>query len=153
MRPVVFAGAPSVLSPAQADDLDRWLVALTGTGIDVRRLQRDRYAPDVWDQLGRCLEGVAAVVVFGLRQLAVQSGVWRPGTAEQKDVGLTGWATPWVQLEAGMAIARGLPLLVVAEPGVREGIFDPAVWCGAVHGAALGAGVDEPPVRRWRRAF
>ena len=34
----------------------------------------------------------------------------------------------WTQLEAGLAIAAGLPVLALAEPGIHEGVFDPTTW-------------------------
>ena len=33
-------------------------------------------------------------------------------------------STPWNQVEAGMAAALGLPVLVVREPGVVGGVFE-----------------------------
>ena len=35
--------------------------------------------------------------------------------------------TPWTHIEAGMAYGRGLPLLLLREPGVSTRTFDDAV--------------------------
>jgi hypothetical protein len=32
--------------------------------------------------------------------------------------------TPWNQLEAGIAYAMGLPMMIVKEPGISGGVFD-----------------------------
>jgi hypothetical protein len=99
------------------------------------------------------MESASAVVVFGFRQMWVESGVWRPGTLEQAETAPVHWTTPWVQIEAGMAAARRLPLLVVAEDGVTEGAFGGDVWREPVFGTALHGQVTDPPVRRWRSSF
>jgi hypothetical protein len=47
------------------------------------------------------------------------------------------WTSSWLHLEAGMAVALGLPVLVAADAGVEEGVFSSDVWSGQVHGTAL----------------
>jgi len=64
-------------------------------------------------------------IVLAFERARVESGVWRrgaPGEAPMKNVG---FPTVWNQIEAAIAYARGLPLLVVAEHGLQsEGLLE-----------------------------
>jgi hypothetical protein len=71
--------------------------------------------------------------VLGLIQVTAPSAVFKANTSERRDVADAVFATPWNQLEAGMAVARDLPLLVVCEPGVAGGIFDQGVGDAFTH--------------------
>jgi hypothetical protein len=71
--------------------------------------------------------------VLGLIQVAAPSAVFKPNTIERRIVPNAVFATPWNQIEAGMAVARGLPLLVVCESGVAGGIFDQGVGDAFTH--------------------
>jgi hypothetical protein len=92
------------------------------------------------------------VVVFGFRQLRVDVGMWRLGTQEQRSV-QSWWSTPWVHIEAGMAIMSEKPTLVVREHGVAEGIFDRRNWADCIIGAELSKPPESPPVRQWLPGF
>ncbi|WP_141242935.1 hypothetical protein [Geodermatophilus obscurus] len=134
-------------------ELHRWTAALEATGLELRRLARGEYEPVPWDQLRDSLMSASAVVLFGFRQLCVHEGTWRPGTGEERAIDQARWTTPWMHIEAGMAIARGLPLLVVAEAGVAEGVFNPDAWGSSVFGASLDRDPSHVTVAQWRSAF
>ncbi|WP_143092501.1 hypothetical protein [Sulfitobacter brevis] len=70
-------------------------------------------------------------LVTKLRDLKYE---YRPGR-EIRDEHLT---SPWCQLEAGMALQKGIPLLVMPEPGIREGVFDPQLADRLVQQLELG---------------
>ena len=71
--------------------------------------------------MGR-LRAAEGVVVFGFRHGGAAGAVR---------------ASPWTQIEAGLAIAADLPVLVLAEHGVGEGVFDPTTWGERVLGHPL----------------
>jgi len=152
MTPTVFAGAPAVLSERQRAELDRWLTAFRALGLDVVRLDRESYTADPWAALTMLLQRVDAVVLFGFAQLCVRDGTWRPDTPEATPAA-TRWTTPWLQIEAGMAVAGGRPVLVLAEPGVAEGAFHSDVDAGPVSAVSMDRDTDDPAVLRWRAAF
>jgi hypothetical protein len=132
----VFVGVPAVLTARQRPYLEQWLGWMEDHNLNVVRLERDAYGPDPWRTLTGLLSHTDGVVLLGFRQLDVQTATWRPRTEEEAY--LTGWWTsPWLHLEAGMAVALGLPVLVAHDEGVREGAFSPDVWRGEVHGTAL----------------
>ena len=94
------------------------------------------------------IDAADGVFVLGFRQLVVDSAVWRADTAERAAVSGEAWTSPWLQIEAGMALAAGLPVLVAAEADVREGVFARDTWTGHLAGTSL----DEPcpaTVDRW----
>jgi hypothetical protein len=82
----------------------------------VERLPRDEYPPsDAFSEIYRRMSGCIGVITFGMRQ---------PQVAETE--GSEG-ATPWTHVEAGMAYACNLPLLIVREARVNSGAFDDSV--------------------------
>lgn len=141
----IFLGAPSILTPDQQRKLEQWVGWLESQSLQVSRLGRDGHGEDPWHTLTPLLSQVDGVVLLGFRQLDARNSVWRPGTEEEAPSS-SWWTSPWLQLEAGMAVAMALPVLVVPESGVEEGVFDPAVWSGPVKGTELetpGTGTDE----------
>jgi hypothetical protein len=112
---------------------------LAAEGITPRMLDRPDYPRfgvigEVQRLIGDCVGGV----VFGYSQLTVREGVWRGGTPEEKQIRDVGLSTPWNNVEAGMAVIQGLPLLILSQKGVDGGIFDVADGDQLYH-----AGVDE----------
>lgn len=132
----VFLGAPSILTPDQQTKLEQWVVWLERQPFQVIRLGRDSHGEDPWRTLSRLLSRVDGVVLLGFRQLDARDSVWRPDTKEEA-ASSSWWTSPWLQLEAGMAVASALPVLVAPEAGVKEGVFNPEVWKGRVNGTVL----------------
>jgi hypothetical protein len=88
----------------------------------------------------RLMEACHGAVVLGLAQLLVTTGVSKPGTSSERRVRSVRLPTPWNQLEAGIAFALDLPLLIVHEAGVEaDGIFDPQIGDRFVHQTDLSA--------------
>lgn len=165
LQPKVFLSRPGCLDRAHAMSIDGIRGWLEAEGIDAVSLMRSDYpAAGALGEVQRLMHGCAGVVVFGFGDLEVREGRWRQGTPDARV--LTGrlFGTAWSQLEAGMAAMHNLPLLVVAEPALADGIFDQAVsehhlyrlapdgdrdspafadWCAAVRNNARAA-VDRP---------
>jgi hypothetical protein len=115
-RPAVFFSLPSRRSAAQEALCDRIATLLRREGLTVERLPREDYPPsDAFSEIYRRLTGCSGAVVFGMFP------------ADSADDGPVRGVTPWTHLEAGMAYACNLPLLIVREPGVDYGAFDDAV--------------------------
>ncbi len=132
----IFLGAPSILTLDQQTKLEQWVVWLEGQSFQVIRLGRDGHGEDPWHTLPQLLSHVDGVVLLGFRQLDARNAVWRPDTKEEA-LSSSWWTSPWLQLEAGMAVALALPVLVASEVGVKEGVFDAEVWNGRVNGVEL----------------
>ncbi len=138
MTPKVFVCEPSGLSSAQRLVSDRWHERLFEYGFDVDQLRSDSYELDPWRGLLRRMDSADGVLVLGFGQLFVSSGTWRRGTEQETDMVGT-WTSSWLQVETGMALAAGIPVLVASESGVCEGVFAPDTWIGRLRGTAAEA--------------
>jgi hypothetical protein len=88
-------------------------------------IERNEYPKfGVIAEVRRLMGGCAGAVIFGVSQLDVREGIWRSNTPEESRVADVKLPTPWNQIEAGMAVMRGLPVLLVCQPGVTGGILD-----------------------------
>jgi hypothetical protein len=132
----VFLGVPAVLTKKQQSNLDQWLEWLKSQAMEIVRLERNAYSQEPWRGLMKRLSNVDGVVLLGFHQLYVQSATWRSNTREETYIAGC-WTSPWLHLEAGMAVALGLPVLVACDEGVEEGVFSPNVWGSQVRGTAL----------------
>ena len=132
----VFLGVPAIITAPQQPYLDQWLGWLADQSLDVVRLERGAYGPDPWLRLTGLLSEVDGVVLLGFRQLDARAAVWRPSTDEE--VPAPGWWTsPWLHVEAGIAVGLGLPVLAAPDDRVSEGVFSPDAWSSGVLGTAL----------------
>lgn len=136
MSRVVFVSRPAALSPGQRLTLGTWYRALARRGLELRTLSRNDYMRDPWAVLRQLLRAVQGAAVFGFRQIHISQGVLCSGTDEQR-AAPHALASPWTQIEAGLAISADLPVLVLAERGISEGVFDPTTWGTQVIGGDL----------------
>lgn len=113
----------------------------------MEQLRRESYRNNPWPDLLGFLSSCDGVLVLGFRQLTVHSASWRLGTDEESKVAVA-WTSPWLHTETGMALAAQVPVLVAAEYGVEEGVFDSEIWTGPL----LGTSAETPDgriVTRW----
>jgi hypothetical protein len=142
MKPRVFVSRSAVLTGEQSTVYHRWLDHLLALGFDPFALTRADYEPVPWEQLREAITEADGALVLGFRQLNVKQSWWRPSTAEMTP--WSGWlATPWNQVEAALAIMALVPVLVVPEAGVTEGVFSSHICGGELHRVDLDA--DLPP--------
>ena len=87
------------------------------------------------------MAGCAGAVVLGVRDLEIKDGSWRKGTKEEISLSDRYMSTEWTQIEAGMAVMAGLPVLIVSETGIRGGVFD----VGTSEHLLYRCGVDDLP--------
>lgn len=120
----VFLGVASVTSPSQRPVVDLVAGVLRDEGFEVVRASRgdywlDRHLERVRQAMATC----AGVVIIGLSQLDIESGIWRHGTSEQRDVSGERLHTPWNDIEAGLGIGLGLPVLAIRAGCGGFGVF------------------------------
>jgi hypothetical protein len=117
----VFLSRAAALAGPQQELARAWSDALAELGLTVVTLSRDEYQAPPWSQLRSLVGSCHGVVVLGFSA--------RP--------------TAWSDVEAGLGIMGGLPVLVAAEAGMPGAVFGPEVWGGQVTGVS---------VRVWERA-
>lgn len=137
MRPHVFLSRLAVLTESQESVFGAWSSYLLDLGFEIERLQRHQYSSKPWEQLRKIFARTDGMVAFGFSQVSAEAKEWE--NKRSKFV----HTSPWIHIETAMAIDKEIPVLVVAEPGVREGVFEPSVWCGCLFGIPAGA----PPSR------
>lgn len=121
----VFLSAPSTLNAAQQSVYDAVLRCLDDEGFQPRALGRSDFAKkdpvtEVYVVARACFGGV----IMGFSQIEFEGGVSKRGSPAEKAVSRTQIPTPWNQLEAGILIALGQPIVIFAESEVSGGIFD-----------------------------
>lgn len=146
----VFVSRPGLLSNVQSDSYRRWLGWATASGLTLRCLPRSAYERDPWHQLREILGSVDGALIFGFQQLQVSSGTWRRDTSEERR-GHAFWTSPWTQVEAGMAIMVGVPVLILSDPGLEDGVLSPQTWTELVIGVPMDGEPDLPEVQAWLR--
>jgi hypothetical protein len=135
-RPTVFVSRASTLTLAQREMERTWLAGLAELGFTPLVLRREDYAPGSSTAIQQAISKAHGALILGFRQVRIDRGELRPGTPEARQ--LAGWiATPWNQVEGGLAIMAGLPVLVVPEDGVVEGVFDGDAWANSARTAPI----------------
>lgn len=148
--PRVFFSRPAHMRTAAleaAAQLQRQLAQLGR--IELVELGRDDYPrfgalAAVRQRVGSCV----GMVVLGVGELEVSAGMWRAGTSEERALQGVQWPSAWTQIEAGIAIGMGLPLLLVAAAPLDCGIFAPDADGHAVFRLSAGAQAGDPAVHR-----
>ena len=121
----IFMSMPSVARPDRIAIINSYRDFLYNKGYDVIYYQRDDYP--MFGQMSRIrreISGSSGIIVFGFEQIKINNGIYRSHTNNEeylKDVCLS---TPWNELEVGMAVAKGIPILLVNDPSIKRGIFD-----------------------------
>lgn len=98
---------------------------LLNKGFEVLYYNRDTYPR--FGQLSlikSAIERSSAVIVFGFKQLYIKEGTFRPEMDGEIIVNESWRPTPWNEVELGMASMKGLPILLVKDEQITEGIFD-----------------------------
>lgn len=73
------------------------------------------------------IEKCGAMTAFGTKQTFIKEGVYRPGMNGERTIN-GGWlSTPWNEVEVGMATMAGIPILLVKDDDIEDGIFDDAI--------------------------
>lgn len=121
----VFISKPGYLDHRQQQIVTDLQARLEKEGITPQALERSDYPQfGAVGEVQRLMTGCAGAVIFGFKQLEISDGVWRAGTPEEKHLKSMSFSTPWNQIEAGMAVTLGLPILLLCEREVQGGVFD-----------------------------
>lgn len=117
----VFVSRPTWVAPEFERGLAGFLGLLEDMDLKPRTLGATDYpnkAP--LDEVIRLMDRCAGVVILGYPQIVATAGTVR----NQGISGQLVLPTEWNHIEAGLAYARGLPLLVIHHTGIGRGIFD-----------------------------
>lgn len=122
---VVFFSMPSVMTKEEELLTKDYETYLQNKGIRVFYYIKDDYPQ--FGQLNQVREKVMAstgMIAFGFKQTHIQKATYRPQLTGE-EVWEDKWlSTPWNEVEVGMGMMKGMPILLVKNPSINEGIFD-----------------------------
>lgn len=98
---------------------------LEGMGYEVIYYTKDSYPK--FGQLNKVrfsIESSDAMIAFGMRQINISCGKKRIGTSKEENITNTWLPTPWNEIEVGMGLMAGLPILLVKDNDINSGVFD-----------------------------
>lgn len=117
----VFVSRPSWVPPGFRDGLERFLRRIEDLGLTGRTLGQSDYPTESpLDGVIRLMEECRGAVILGYPQVTVVEGRVR----DKKITDPLVFPTEWNHIEAGLAYAREVPLLLIHHRGVCRGIFD-----------------------------
>lgn len=121
----VFFSMPSVMSKENELLTKDYKAYLEGLGYSVIYYIKDDYPS--FGQLNRIREKIlasSAMVAFGFKQTNIHDATFRPQTNNEEKWNNKWLATPWNEIEVGMGLMKGMPILLVKDPQIDMGIFD-----------------------------
>ena len=121
----VFFSMPGCLGKREETLTKEYKVILETLGYSVFYYQKDDY-PNFgqFTRVRESLQKSSAVIAFGFRQTKIEDGIALPGTPKESRITDKWLNTPWNEVEVGMALMQGLPILLVKDDGIDSGIFD-----------------------------
>ena len=121
----IFFSMPGVLSKEDEITTKNYKEFLEKRDYSVIYYKRDDY-PE-FGQLNRVKEAInrsAGIIAFGFKQIEISDGVYRPFAGKPEKWEGKWLSTPWNEIEVGMGLAVGMPILLVHDPIINEGVFD-----------------------------
>ena len=121
----IFFSMPSVMSKENELLTKDYKAYLEGLGFSVNYYIKDDYPS--FGQLNRIREKIlasSAMVAFGFKQTNIHDATFRPQTNNEEKWNDKWLATPWNEIEVGMGLMNGIPILLVKDPQIDMGIFD-----------------------------
>ncbi len=151
-QPKVFISRPGILDIRQSHIVEIIKSKILASGIECVELERGDYeAANVVSKLNKEIGQCVGIIVFGFRGLFIKEGEYRIGTDDHRLIQSAFVSTPWNQIEAGIGIAQEKPTLLIHEPEVSDGLFDPMVQDSLIHRVEIDSdfkGVSEVS-KRW----
>ena len=130
----IFLSRPNWIEARYEPGLTAFLARLTDAGLTPRTLGKSDYplaAPldEVLDIMAEC----RGAIILGYPQVQVTSGTIKGSPL----TGPLSLGTEWNHIEAALAYARHMPLLIVHDVGVARGVFERGVLNGFIYPADL----------------
>lgn len=124
-RKNIFFSMPGNMSKDDETMVAAYRDYMVKLGYNVIYYNRDNYPR--FGQLSKIkssIEKCAALIAFGTKQTFIKEGIYRPGMNGERQIN-HGWlSTPWNEVEVGMAAMAGLPILLIKDEDIDDGIFD-----------------------------
>jgi hypothetical protein len=117
----IFLSRPTWVGPEFEQGLEAFTNILKSYDMNPRTLGVSDYSVNTpLDEVISIMEQCVGTIILGYPQIEVKEGVLKGKKIDSSVI----LATEWNHIEAGLAYAKGLPLLVIHHKGVQRGIFD-----------------------------
>lgn len=124
----IFFSMPGYMSKSDEVTVLAYRQYLMKLGFEVIYYNRDTYPRfGQITQIKSAIEKSAAMVAFGTKQTYIKEGVYRPGMSGERKLNERWLSTPWNEVEVGMAAMIGIPILLVKDEFIDDGIFDDVI--------------------------
>lgn len=121
----IFFSMPGIMSKEDELMTKDFRDYLDKRGFDVIFYKRDDYPQfGQFNKVRHDIMRSCGMVAFGLKQLDIHAASYRPGTQEEEDWKEKWLSTPWSEIEVGMGLMKGMPILLVCDPNINSGVFD-----------------------------
>jgi uncharacterized protein YjbI with pentapeptide repeats len=124
-RKAIFFSMPGNMSKEDETTIAAYRDYMMDKNFEVIYYNRDTYPRfGQLSQIKSSIKQCAAMIAFGTKQTFIKEGVYRPGMIGERKIN-QGWlSTPWNEVEVGMAAMAGLPILLIKDDDIEDGIFD-----------------------------
>lgn len=121
----IFFSMPGYMSKNDEMTVLAYHNYLRELGFEIIYYTRDTYPRfGQLSQIKAAIEKCAAMVAFGTHQTLIKDGIYRPGMNGEHKI-IDSWlSTPWNEVEVGMATMAGIPILLIKDNDIADGIFD-----------------------------
>lgn len=122
---IVFFSMPSVMTKEEELLTKDYEDYLQKKGMRVFYYIKDDYPQ--FGQLNQVREKImvsTGMIAFGFKQTHIQKGIYRPNMKDEELWENKWLSTPWNEIEIGMGMMKGMPILLVKNPAINEGVFD-----------------------------
>lgn len=121
----VFVSKSAALNNEMTLHFNHLNAFLSKAGITTIELNRSDYKSyGMLTDIATRIDRSDGVVIFGVADFHVVTGEFRKNTPEYESINSKCLSAPWTQIEAGMAIAKNKPILLVNTCGLVDGIYD-----------------------------
>jgi hypothetical protein len=117
----IFISIGSPFAEPQREFLDALIDVLKACGIEPRVVNKTDYSTgNPLKDISRILRECHGAIVVAYERTYFGSGIEKRKSVQEKQLEAVRYTTPWNQIEAAMAFALGLPIIVMMESGLRE---------------------------------
>lgn len=121
----VFFSMPGVMSREDELLTKDYKEMLERKGFEVIYYTIDEYPR--FGQFNRVRQDImrsTGMIAFGLKQINIHTATYRPDTRDKQEWSEKWLSTPWNEIEVGMGLMKGMPILLVTDPEIKNGVFD-----------------------------
>lgn len=117
----VFISIGKPYAEPQREFLDRLIKLLHSCNIEPRVVNKTDYSTgNPLKDISRIMRECHGAVVVAYERTYFGSGLEKRKSAQERRIKAVRYTTPWNQIEAAMAFALGLPIIVMMETGLQE---------------------------------